>query len=126
MATKIETINSAYSKMRISGLTVQPTPEDLMLAVYRLEDMMEEFYGRTLDVGYFFEDDPQPNTQTGVERKHDNMMSSNLATRLCVDFGKDVPILLMNEASSTYSGSSAIVARERRKAVANQSRTPRG
>jgi len=63
MATKIKLIQSMYSQMRISGLTVNPTPEDIEVALYRLEDMMAEFHGRTLDFGYLFEEHPKPSKQ---------------------------------------------------------------
>ena len=110
MFTKIDTVNGAYSQMRISGLTVEPTPEDTLLALNRLEDMMAEFYGRNVCVNFNFEENPDPNTEHGVDCVHHYMMKTNLATRLCVDFGKDVPIKLQAHASSSYGTSSGVVA----------------
>ncbi len=39
---KVDILNDAYSKIRISGLTVTPTPPDLELSLNRLESMMSE------------------------------------------------------------------------------------
>jgi len=88
--------------------------------------MMAEFEGRTLCVGYFFEETPDLSTETSVDHVHDNMMATNLAVRLIPDFGKDVPQLLMAQASQSYSASSAVVARERISETPYPSRMPIG
>ena len=65
MTTKADRINSAYSKLRISGLTVDPSPEDLSLALMTFENMMSELeMGRNICMDYNFEVDPDPNSIT--------------------------------------------------------------
>ena len=85
---KADVIQRAYSHLRISGLTVNPVPEELDLALFTLEDMMASFFERNICVNYAFEDDPDPNTFTNVPRSAWLMMSSNLAIRLVPDFNK--------------------------------------
>lgn len=102
---KGDLINSAFSRMRISGLTVQPSPEDLELALDRLEDMAAEWEGANICTGYNFEDDPDVNSLHNMERKHWQAYKTNLAVRMFPDFGKGMqpdPTLL-REASTAYS-----------------------
>lgn len=126
MFTKIDTVQSAYSQLRISGLTVDPTPEDTLLALTRLEDMMALWYGLNVCLNYQFEDVPDPTTEHGVERKHHYTMATNLAVMLCPDFGKDVPPLLHTKASTSYNATSSMVAVSKLREVSYPSRMPRG
>lgn len=126
MTTKVELVNSAYSQLRISGLTINPTPEDTETALWRLEDMMSEFWGRTLDFNYQFEETPLGATESGVDRTHHLMISSNLAMELLDDFGKDAPLSLSSRARSSFSSSSAVLARERLNTVKYPTRMPIG
>lgn len=126
MTTKIETIKSAYSQLRISGLTVQPASENVETALCRLEDMMAEYDGAGVCVGYNFENEPDPNSITNVQRKYWQMMASNLAVRLIADFNKQVPQALLMQASASYSSASSSVAAERIRQVPYPSRQPIG
>jgi hypothetical protein len=101
--TKGDIINGAYSKARISGLTKQPTAEDNDLALVVLEDMMEEYFGRNINVDYFFEDTPDLNTPHNVERKYWNSIKSLLAGRLLADFGKEPTESLARQISGGFS-----------------------
>lgn len=97
--TKIDIIRDAYSQLRISGLTVQPTPEDLNVALYRLENMAAEL---DLNIDYNFEDNPDVNSPHNVQRRFWHGLATNLAVRL-VDFGKTIPIELQRQANQAYS-----------------------
>ncbi len=123
---KIDLINSSFSLLRISGLTVQPTPEDVNVALWRMEDMLSEWESRTVDINYQFEDAPDPNTESGVDRKYHNAVSSNLADRLAIDYGKDTDPKLSAQATQSYTALSAIIARERLNQVQYPNRMPRG
>ena len=112
IATKVEIIIDAYSQLRISGITVQPTPEDLEVALMRLENMMAEWQTRVC-VGYNFEDNPDPNTEINVKRAFWHCLATNLAVRLIPDFNKAVPQVLMMQASSSYSAMSGSIALDR-------------
>ena len=121
---KGDRINDAYSQMRISGLTVNPTPEDLEIALMRLENMMAEFQSRNICADYNFENSPDPNSPTNVERWAWHGISTNLAIRLIPDFNKAVPQILITQANqslSNMSGQSALV-----REINYPNRQPRG
>lgn len=120
---KVDRINAAYSKLRISGITVSPTPEDLELALSELENMMAEL---NLDIGYNFEEQPDPNSVSGVERKYWNMVNTNLAVRLIADFNKQVPATLFAQASQSMSSALSSVAADRMRQVQYPTRMPTG
>lgn len=126
MSLKIDRINGAYSQLRISGLTVQPTPEDLELALDRLESMMAELEGRNIGVGYNFEEQPDPNSPSNVSREFYQMIDTNLAIRMIPDFNKPVPQTLMLQATQSLSNASGRVAANLVQEVRYPSRQPRG
>jgi len=103
MTTKAEIINGAYSMLRISGITVDPSGDDLALALIRLEDMAEEFEGRNIVTDYNFEESPQTTSLHNLERKHWFAYKANLAVRLLPDFGKQPSPVLMSQQQASYS-----------------------
>lgn len=112
--TKGDLINGAYSQLRISGITRNPTPEDLELALDRLEGMASQTpFSRT---GYAFEDEPDPNTPHNVPRKYWQGFTTNLAVRLMPDFGKGEKLdqSLLRQANASLSYMSAGTARVQR------------
>jgi hypothetical protein len=123
---KGDLINDGYSKLRISGLTVDPTPEDLELALMRLEDMAAEWFERGICAGYYFEDDPDPNTPHNVPRAHRQAFSSNLSLHLIPDFNKQEHPRLYAQASSSLSALSARSARDKLRQVQPPNRQPVG
>jgi hypothetical protein len=124
MTLKVDFINGAYSQMRISGITVNPSPEDNELALERLEDMAEEFEARNICTGYNFEDTPDPNSPHNVERKYWQAYKTNLAVRLLPDFGKTPTPALITQQQQSYSFISALTAPRRE--TQYPSRQPRG
>lgn len=127
MSTKNEIINDAYTELRISGITVNPTPGQIAGALNRLEGMMSEYFvGSNLGVNYNFEVTPSVNSQTGVQLNHKFMMIYNLAVRLIPSFNKAVPQTLLDLASSAFSSSLGTVAAERLRHVQPSRRMPKG
>ena len=105
MGTKNDTILQAYQEIRISGLTVIPSPSDDVLALTRLEDMMAQLFEQwNFDVDYNFEESPDLNSQTNVPRSYSAMMAYNLGIRLIPAFNKVVPDTLLKLASGSLSG----------------------
>jgi len=105
MATKIDHINRAYCEMRISGITVKPTPQHLFTGLQLLEDMFAELADtRGVCIGYNFEEEPDANTESGLTRSANNMAGTNLAVRLLAAFNKSVPPSLYALAKSSMSG----------------------
>jgi hypothetical protein len=124
MTTKADIINDAYSIIRISGLTVDPSADDLTLALGRLESMAAEFFGRNIKVGYNFENTPSTASLHNMERMYWYPFAANLAVRLLSDFGKPVPPVLAAMQQSTFSFLSSSTALVR--APQYPTRMPRG
>lgn len=125
-AFKVDIIGRAYSKLRISGLTVDPTPEDLELALCELEAMMAEFASRNMSVGYLFTEEPDPNDDLGVPLQFWPALSTNLAVRLIPDFNKQVPDTLLAQASQSLSNMAGRCAADKIRGVQYPSRQPIG
>jgi hypothetical protein len=123
---KVDRISAAYSKLRISGLTVLPNPSDLELALGELENMMSELASRGIEVGYNFEEVPDPNSDLNVPQEFWNMIATNLATRLVPDFNKEASPVLFAQAAQSLSQASNVCARNRIRQVAYPSRQPVG
>lgn len=123
---KNDIILSAYSQLRISGITRNPTPDDLELALSRLEDMAAEWDLSSNSGGFFFEDTPDPNSPSGVIRGYRNAYATNLAVRLIPDFNKDVPQVLMGQASQSVSAMRNSIAAQRIREVPYPNRMPIG
>ena len=124
MLTKNEVINNAYSQLRISGLTVDPQPGEIELALSRFEAMMAEYDGRNICLDYIFEESPTLSASTGVDIQFNQMMETNLAIRLVPDFGKQISqdnslALLGKQATQSLSNASA------RSAIVNRNIYPR-
>lgn len=103
MTTKAHLINGAYSMMRISGLTVNPSAADLTLALTRLEDMAEEFAGRNIITNYNFEQTPTTGSLHNLERKYWYPYKVCLAVRLLPDFGKQATPVLASQQQAAFS-----------------------
>lgn len=103
MTTKADFINKAYSRARISGLTVTPSPEDIELALDRLENMAAEWEEHNIRTGYNFEDNPDVNSVHNVPRKYWNAYQSHLAGKVLSDFGKQPTQTLIMEMNGTWS-----------------------
>jgi hypothetical protein len=119
---KVDRISAAYSKLRISGLTVDPSPGDLELALAELENMMCELASRGINIGYNFELNPDPNSDLGVPQQFWNMINTNLAVRLIADFNKQVPDSLLAQASQSLANASSRAAADAMQMVQYPSR----
>lgn len=127
MTTKIDRINSAYSQIRISGLTVNPSPEDVTVALSRLETMIAELErGRNICMGYNFELEPDPNSVTNVPIEYWHAIDTNLAIRLIPDFNKDVPQVLIAQASQSLATASSMSAADNIRQIRPSDRMPLG
>lgn len=127
IASKADRLASAYTELRISGLTVEPNPSDLELALYKLESMMAELQEqRGMHMGYNFENEPDPNSDLGVPQQFWNMIDTNLAVRLIAAFNKEVPGALIAQANQSMSAAAAACARNRIQQVPYPARQPAG
>lgn len=105
--TKADLISGAYSKLRISGITVDPTPENNDLAISVLESAMHEYKERGACMGYNFEDEPKTSSKHGVNPAYWDPIKKILALRLAPDFGKgdssSLNPMLVKQASGAVS-----------------------
>jgi hypothetical protein len=111
MSTKGDLINKAYSRMRVSGLTRIPTPDDVNTALDRLESMAALWDSKNICTGYAFEDSPDPTAPHNLPREYWSAYESNLAMRLLPDYGKQPAPSLVAEAQGTFAAISADTAR---------------
>lgn len=125
--TKGQVISEAYVELRISGLTVQPSPEDQLIALSRLEAMMADLFGQyNLDIGYNFEETPDINSPSGIPFRYKNMAILNLATRLIAAFNKMVPPSLSAQASASLSAALGSVSGAKLREIQPPRRMPAG
>lgn len=103
MGLKVELINAAFSRCRISGLTAIPEPSDLALALRRLENMVAAWEANNICTGYNFEDEPDLNSVHNVERKHWDAFETSLAMRILADFGKSPHPTLVKDARGAHA-----------------------
>jgi hypothetical protein len=124
--TKGDILNRAFSALRISGITVDPSPSELVLAINKLESMAAELIGRNICTNYYFEDEPDPNTPHNMERKFWHSFDVMLAVRLMPDFGKGMKpdVSLIRQGSAGFSFLSSATAKVL--PVQYPSRMPRG
>ena len=103
--TKIDIINDAYSKLRISGLTVDPTPEDISIALTRLAGVIGAL---PWDIGYIYPETiggDDANSDSGLAIDVFDPVSTLLAYRVAPDFGKQL-------SPADYSDAMSVLARK--------------
>ncbi len=105
--TKLQHVEMAYNWLVINGITSVPSPEEIKTALSVFEDMMNEFQSRNICSSYFFEEEPKPDTDSGIDAAYNNATSSNLALRLANLFGKEAPQTLRGQATQSLSNWSA-------------------
>ena len=99
IVTKGDLISGTYSLMRISGLTVDPTPEDSTLALQVADDYAEELKGDGLDLKWqppanYGESDPADTS--GLTTEMAGPFKKLLMTELVLAFGREItPTLSM-------------------------------
>ena len=101
--TKIDHINKAFKHLKISGITVDPAPEDIEDALEMLEDMMSDFESRNICTNYNFEDLPDANTEAGNDPAFNIAVSTNLAIHLADYYGKQPSQMGYSQARSSVS-----------------------
>lgn len=121
---KSDIINGAYSRMRVSGITVGPSAADNSLALPILEGMASEWLKRGYDTGYKFTDDPDTGDPSGIDISLRYAFETALAVRLVDDFGKPIPPSLQRNHEQSFSALAAIVTQVQE--VDYPTRMPRG
>ena len=92
IVTKGDLVNGTYSLMRISGLTVDATPEDTSLALQVADDYAEELNGSGLDVGWQYPATygaSEPSDNSGVTTQIAGPFKKLLMRELVLAFGRE-------------------------------------
>tara|TARA_R110000764_G_scaffold132941_5_gene220870 strand:- start:5837 stop:6556 length:720 start_codon:yes stop_codon:yes gene_type:complete len=112
MILKIDIVLAAYSELRISGLTSSPLPEEIELAVRRLDNMMLGWRNKNLCVSYNRSasySDIDPNQDSGLNDTDMFAVVANLAKNLCSSFGKACPQQTLADAKEGYDNLFSVV-----------------
>jgi hypothetical protein len=126
-ALKGDIVNNAYSLMRVSGLTTDPTPEELEDCLGVMESFMHTLFTvRSVCVDYAFEDEPDPNSPHNVERAFWEPIAANVAIRMIPDFNKTEHPRLTKMANSGLRGMGSYSAVQKAREVPYPRRMPRG
>lgn len=123
MATKGDIVNSAYKRLRISGLTTNASPEEVTEALDELEDICAQLESRNICLSYNFNSEPDPSDESGVQSFAVGPLKDILAARLAVYFGKNEALYAKSQkaAISTLAATTAQV-----RHVQPSRRMPRG
>lgn len=99
MKTKIQLVSQAFDELRINGITSSADNEDVVLALQSLEQLVSEL---TFDIGWIYEDEPDPNTNAGIPVWAESAIYLSLAVRIAPRYGKDAN-LIRTQAESAMS-----------------------
>lgn len=105
--TKGDLVKQCYVSMRISGLTVDPTPEDMEMGLAVLERMVLSLENKGIFLSYNRSDNypnPDPSEESGISDKNSQAIILLLFKNLCSAFGKVFPQDLKGEAYTAYQG----------------------
>lgn len=105
MMTKGDLVNGAYEELRISGITSMATPEEITLALRRLESMIANWESSAVFIGYTFAtsfDELDPNDDSGLTLVQYDAVTKGLACKLATAFGKVVPPSLLGQATEAF------------------------
>jgi len=105
--TKSDIVEQAFNELRISGLTVNPSPEDNKLALQVLERMAIAWGNQGLLVSWdksTYITDPDPQDDSGIEDWALEGFAQNLALKLCPAFGKQAARELYSLAAESKAG----------------------
>ena len=122
--TKGDIVHEAFEEIRISGLTIQASPNEVERGVNKLESMAAEWEARNICASYNFTEQPDPADESNIQLSAKQAFVTNLATRMITSFGKEMPSVLAVQAMQSLSGLSSAVAMIRQVQAPN--RMPRG
>lgn len=101
--TKYDLIREAYSKLRMSGLTSNPAPEQIVRALRRQAGVIAAM---PWSIGYIFAnsiDEEDPNDDSGLTIDLLDPVSSIIAYKIAPDFGKQYSQMEYSDAEDTLA-----------------------
>ena len=107
MITKNELVLDAYEEMRVSGLTVTPSPGEVTSAIKKMDSMILSWQNKGLCFGYVKSagyNDIDPTQDSGVSDSDAFAIVYNLAKTLCPMYGKQADRETKVNAKVSYEG----------------------
>ena len=104
--TKRDIVDRAFKLLSMSGFELDDSPEDEQDILQTLDDMMAELQTENCNFGYLFADDVTESylgDLAGIKRDAISGIAHKLALRICSLFGKQPPVLLLNQADDAYN-----------------------
>ena len=101
--TKGAIVSAAFRKATISGITTQPTGDELAGAVETLEDMMNELKATNACLPYNYEDEPCLSSESNLPSQWYHAVQSRLAVLLCSDFGLQPSPTLAGQSRAAWT-----------------------
>jgi hypothetical protein len=102
--TKVQIVNGSYDELRISGLTVDPSPSDTVKGLKELDAMVAAWTSEGIHIGFKLSEsimDIDPNSDSGIGSECYSALESNLACKLAAAFGKTPLPHLLSKAKQT-------------------------
>lgn len=106
MILKRDIVDRAFKLLSMSGFELDDSPEDSQDILQTLDDMMAELQTGSYNFGYILADDPVDSylgDDSGIKRDALSGISHKLALRICSIYGKQPPVLLLNQADDAYN-----------------------
>ncbi|WP_286707984.1 packaged DNA stabilization gp4 family protein [Psychrobacter sp. UBA2514] len=104
--TKRDIVDRSFKLLSMSGYMLDDSPEDEQDILQTLDDMMAELQTGSYDFGYLFAEDVTESylgDLAGIKRDALSGISHKLALRICSLYGKQPPVLLLNQADDAYN-----------------------
>lgn len=104
--TKRDIVDRAFKLLSMSGFELDDSPEDEQDILQTLDDMMAEMQTDNYDFGYLIAEDVVDSylgDLAGIKRDAMSGIAHKLALRICSLFGKQPPVLLLNQADDAYN-----------------------
>lgn len=106
MILKRDIVDRAFKLLSMSGFELDDAPEDSQDILQTLDDMMAELQTGSYDFGYLLAEDVTDSylgDDSGIKRDALSGVSHKLALRICSIYGKQPPVLLLNQADDAYN-----------------------
>ena len=99
-------VDRAFKLLSMSGCELDDAPEDSQDILPTLDDMMAELQTGSYDFGYLLAEDVTDSylgDDSGIKRDALSGISHKLALRICSIYGKQPPVLLLNQTDDAYN-----------------------
>ena len=106
MILKRDIVDRAFKLLSMSSFELDDMPEDSQDILQSLDDMMAELQTGSYDFGYLLAEDVTDSylgDDSGIKRDALSGVSHKLALRICSIYGKQPPVLLLNQADDAYN-----------------------